>query len=1103
MVSVPFWAREKRRSWGLGSGGVDRVPKRVSEGRTQSTLLDDEQTRTKSFEREISPPPDFVEDAFPKESDGQDDETSSSSKRQSLFSIDNMVTLLQTGTDSQRSVILGKMSPAYEQNRQEVLDVIVPLMCRLVTTWSVELKALTADALLPAGAITYPLDPELAHMITDTALEVIENATEEVIWQAWGDVLRGFFPRMQSSDRDAMRLLKIVDQHMCCSLDASRKLAARLLGLLSKCLDAADVQKYVLDRTLQLSDDSNVDVRGMVTEALQKAGLKIPLEVTETRIWRQLAKLVKDRDTRIQAAALRAVAEIAEHYREAHPNAGFYSRLLPPLFNYHCVVARSRAYEDINRLDAAKMTLMEIFSEAFGRLMVSTHQHWMGDVPRSIYMTVLALSTCNNNTVKRKVAYNLPACALCLRKEFLPDVVKIVRILASSTDPDTRWYVAAGFHELTKLLATVETVDTLYAIFLSLLEDPNEVVRDKVLEQFHVTLHKVVEISPSEDRLVPLYRNMELLGRDGWRTQCSLAYNLEQCAQLFPYAALRNTIVPLLMGLTEEGPFEVRRAAVSAAVNCLRYIPDMVGRDEILGIMRTRWAQTGVHFLRVAFLDASQTALQYFSTLTFRNLFARDVLRLAYDPLSSVRLRLASFLHQLAPACDKMPEFDDAAVRLKQDSDPDVRERMAGIEQRVSKAMRVAAEKIMEDREKQEQEAELFRKFLMGKVSVRSKDNVKAGSIKAIKGASLKVLHAIGSIRQEDILRSSGAIYVPLDKEFLNGELHSCIEREVRDEDDDFVKNLGPWDKRGKKSSSRSIQHVIEDLGSNLKIRSGSERRVPIRNRDRTSERRMSLQSRMSVERNRRISVDAQLPTFGRDMKKELPLRNRPAEGRRHSMESNIVCVPASPGEASPGSSLGQNTRERSALAHGIRSEEALVDFVNVGPNSSRQNIDPPEEISEVGVTEEDLQRLRLQFGPPLVRREPRASIEHSSPFISVDEEKREQEAVAKTRRGNALAAMGRSLSKSFRSLKGKKPKKTGPQNRFDHLFEGEMQMKTVAEEIDAGTPSVGRNNSALGQSFRRRPKNSTAAGATADEPSPSVRGRKLFQRRNSIVLNR
>lgn len=109
-----------------------------------------------------------------------------------------MVNLLCAGTDTQRSVILSGLGPAYEHCREDTLVTLVPLMCKLVDGWGPELKSLTAYALIPAaGGEGFEVPADIASQVTDTAIRVVEAENRDCILQAWGDVLAEFLPRVR------------------------------------------------------------------------------------------------------------------------------------------------------------------------------------------------------------------------------------------------------------------------------------------------------------------------------------------------------------------------------------------------------------------------------------------------------------------------------------------------------------------------------------------------------------------------------------------------------------------------------------------------------------------------------------------------------------------------------------------------------------------------------------------------------------------------------------------------------------------------------------------------------------------------------------------
>lgn len=117
-------------------------------------------------------------------------------------------------------------------------------------------------------------------------------------------------PGCRREDRALVRILGIIDLHSSYTSHGSKKLAARLLGLLSKCLDAHEVQVKVLHRTLRLGEDESSEVRGMVVETLETMCLSLPLEVMEVFIWRQVARLIK-----VSAEEIMRVSSLCEVHR--------------------------------------------------------------------------------------------------------------------------------------------------------------------------------------------------------------------------------------------------------------------------------------------------------------------------------------------------------------------------------------------------------------------------------------------------------------------------------------------------------------------------------------------------------------------------------------------------------------------------------------------------------------------------------------------------------------------------------------------------------------------------------------------------------------------
>lgn len=101
-----------------------------------------------------------------------------------------------------------------------------------------------------------------------------------------------------------------------------------------------------------------------------------------------------------------------------------------------------------------------------------------------------------------------------------------------------------------------------------------------------------------------------------------------------------------------------------------------------------------------------------FSSVLFRELFAKAVLKLAHDPVSNVRVKLAMKAHRFAPMCAEMPEFRSALTALRGDTDVDVREYMLAFKEkaRLETSMFTYETSVLVDTRKMENELQSFSK---------------------------------------------------------------------------------------------------------------------------------------------------------------------------------------------------------------------------------------------------------------------------------------------------------------------------------------------------------------------------------------------------------
>jgi hypothetical protein len=624
-----------------------------------------------------------------------------------------MADLLESGSDSQRTVILFELQQLLDHCLEDTINVLIPVLCKNVHTWTYELQISSTEALL--DVLQQEVNPESCKLICEAALRVVRQSHSEDMFEAWGEILVVGLPNVKWTDeRELSEVVSVLDAFACDEDDVSRKLAARVYGSFASCLTAQQVEEKILTRALELASDSDLEVRGMVAESLAFIGAVVSVEVAEKRVWEKILDLLKDPDARVHAATLRTLAHILEAHRTKSHDSVLYRELLSPVFARECEFVRKAATADQRTVNDDTYLLLEIISEVFGQLLYAIHPYLSDDSSRKYaYKAFLAMATCNGPIVRRYCAFNIPGVSKSIAGRFATEMSSIVEFLSRDTDSETRWNLAAGIHETAALVANKSSIDNLFKSVIALLQDENPLVRMNTLEHFYPLLQSLTRESETRSmrQLAPVFENLTLLSEGNWRTQELLAKQLELACVLVPPDTLRANVLPLLYQMSEESTYLVRKAAMPAIAKAIWCIPTPQERDEAMHNFRMSWAEGGVFWMRMAFVDCAHAAALYYSGQLFRRTFSASVLRMADDPVPNVRLRLACILHALAFACKNVEELAHAVSALTSDNDKDVREAMLGYEERVQ-ALDRGESTTSEDFARQQAEGDLFDKML-------------------------------------------------------------------------------------------------------------------------------------------------------------------------------------------------------------------------------------------------------------------------------------------------------------------------------------------------------------------------------------------------------
>lgn len=647
-----------------------------------------------------------------------------------LFSVSRMADLLASGTDSQRTVILFTLQQLLDHCLEDTVNVLIPVLCKNVHTWTYELQISSTEALL--DVLQQNVSPESCKMICDAAFRVVGQSHSEDIFEAWGEILVVSLPSVKwTNEAELNEVVFILESFAGDEDDVSRKLAARVYGSFASCLQTEQVESKILRRALDLANDEDLEVRGMVAESLAFIGAKISIHTVETMVWPKILSLLKDPDARVHAATMRTLANILDSHKDKNHDSPLYRELLAPVFARECEFVRKAATADQRTVNDDVYLLLEIISEVFGQLLYAIHPYFADDTARKeAYKAYLAMATCNGPIVRRYCAFNIPGVSKSIAAHFSTEMSSVVEFLSRDTDSETRWNLAAGIHETAAFLAGESSRDNLFKSVITLLQDENPLVRMNTLEHFHPLMKSLTKDSEesSIQLLRNVFQNLTLLSEGNWRTQELLAKQLEKACVLVPADALRSNVLPLLYQMAEESTYLVRKASMPAIAKAIWCIPSPQERDEAMQNFKISWADGGVFWMRMAFVDCACAASEYYSGQLFRRTFSSSTLRMADDPVPNVRLRLASILHNVSYLCKDLEELGHAVSVLNADNDIDVHQAMVGYAERAEAKDR-GAETAEEDFARQQAEGALFDKF----VEQKAKEELKKPVAKAAK----------------------------------------------------------------------------------------------------------------------------------------------------------------------------------------------------------------------------------------------------------------------------------------------------------------------------------------------------------------------------------
>lgn len=637
----------------------------------------------------------------------------------------DMVSLLEKASDDDKTLVLFELQQVVEFDRNFVVENILPVVCINAHKWFESVQVPAAEAL--STVLKAPISAPMAMRVCDVACAVISKASDQANRDLWGEVLVTALKFCSMTAKQLDRMVKNLRGNPNIErYSVTSKLTARILGAMALSCKDQETRKVVLERAVAMTSDKDEEVRGMIAESMAYIGASITISEVETDQWPALSQLSQDENACVHGACLKSLSIIAEtHHSPTNTDNKFFRSLLPQLFFKECSQMRRFAALDIRSIHEDSYLIVEINSEIFGTMLTCCYEYLPDETARKeVFKAFMSMATCNSPVIRKNCAFNLPAATRCFEKSTTM-MANLVEYLSHDLDEETRWTLASRLHETLPHIATRETIAVNFKAVLVLLHDENWMVRQNLVEHFQEIVAELSKYCTynASSKMSSLFEQLQRLCDGDWRVQELLVQQLQLTAPLVPPISMTGNVLPLLDRVSRDGTYLVRKAAMGSMATFIRFVPDSLDRDRVMKKFCEDWACGPIYWMRIGFIDAAKVAMAQYSRCLFRDTFALHALRLAADPVSNVRLRLALLLDTIAPACYLMDEFTRALQSLCDDVVSDVREAARDARGKVQKSLKAGWDKFEDDMKREEEEREFFTRHLQNQREANKKRN--------------------------------------------------------------------------------------------------------------------------------------------------------------------------------------------------------------------------------------------------------------------------------------------------------------------------------------------------------------------------------------------
>ena len=617
--------------------------------------------------------------------------------------------ILSNGSTGQKISMLQHLGRTIKECEERRMTQVITALNGAMWTQDTELQIAAPEALTTVLSL---LREQQIVLLLGGSRTMLEVKTEQVR-KAWSSLVLEMisFLSPEILIKDVVPLALKKGEHS--EPHDQRVFGCQCIGRLCKRLDADTVTRTVLNKAIHLCQDTETSVRVAMCGQLGEVARAIGLERTKERVTAELFELLVDEEKLVSRAAFTSLIDLVEFFDAPYRREHFY----PIIKSY---------------ISSPPEEVLSLLVDEFGRFLWKIRSDIQGADDVTLFANFFRQSAQKaDNEVRRHCAFNLPAVVASLPLSVYPThLAHVQRALAVDSHAPTRRAIAAGLHELCKLLGD-KAAFHLKDSFLALIQDSSLNVRTHafahladILDTFSAQLPKGDERDAFFRAVVPHIVSYEAEVRRDWRKVASLLDNFPPLPKHFPGPVVHERLLPMLMTHLLTGASAIKEQCAELVVQFSRRLGSNQLTVECFSKLVADFGRSPSCFNRMTYCMIFRSCAAAYSRRFLRDRLLESLLALANDAVANVRIQLVRAL-PVVRRCLKAPVdaehvtmFNNAMQRLRDDPDSvvqatllDVAPEIEEVEQTFARhsAMRMTnAPDDVRDRELEEAEGDLL-----------------------------------------------------------------------------------------------------------------------------------------------------------------------------------------------------------------------------------------------------------------------------------------------------------------------------------------------------------------------------------------------------------